>query len=171
MLDVDVLTQLVPNPLTMLATLCSTFVLFMLARKFLWKSVKDYMGKRADKMQADLAETEKAKKEAFEDRKKAMEQLNAAAGKADEIVQTAIKDAKNEKESILAEASRQADAARKKAHEQIEAERQSMYDGMRREMVNIAMDAAGRLISSKDKDEMDRQAVDAFVKEASGNEE
>ena len=35
MIDVDIIGQLVPNPLTMVVQLCSTLVLFLLAKKFL----------------------------------------------------------------------------------------------------------------------------------------
>ncbi len=36
MLEVDIIGQLIPNPLTMVVQLCSTAVLFLLAKKFLW---------------------------------------------------------------------------------------------------------------------------------------
>ena len=108
---------------------------------------------------------EQAKQEAFKDREKALSQLQEASGKADDIVRAAVKQAKDEKASILAQADKEAAAARKKAHEQIEAERQSMYQDMQKEMVEIAMSAAGKLIGEKNAEELDRDAIDAFVKE------
>lgn len=50
MIDVDITGQLIPNLLTVLVQLCSTLVLFLLAKKFLWKSVKNWLDARADKM-------------------------------------------------------------------------------------------------------------------------
>ena len=61
MIDIDIVEQLIPNPMTMLVQLCSTLVLFLLMKKFLWKSVKNFLDVRADKMQSDLAESEQAK--------------------------------------------------------------------------------------------------------------
>ena len=165
MIDVDIIGQLVPNPLTMIVQLCSTLVLFLLAKIFLWESVKNFLDTRSEKMQSDLAETEQAKQEAFKDREKALSQLQEASGKADDIVSAAVRQAKDEKASILAQADKEAAAARKKAHEQIEAERQSMYQDMQKEMVEIAMSAAGKLIGEKNAEELDRDAIDAFVKE------
>ncbi len=171
MLDVDIVGQLLPNPLTMIVQLCSTLVLFLLMKYFLWAAVQDFLGKRAEKMQADLNESEQAKQEALSDRMKALDALNEASGKAEEIVSAAVRQAKDEKASILAQASREADAERKKARDQIEAERREMYSSMRQEMVEVAMAAAGKLIMDKSNEELDRQAVDAFVKETAGNEQ
>ena len=171
MIDVDIVGQLLPNPLTMIVQLCSTLILFALMKYFLWASVKDFLDKRAQQMQSDLEESEKAKQEALTDRRKAMEQLNEASGRADEIVSAAVRQAKDEKASILAQASREADAERKKAHAQIEAVRAEMYSSMRQDMVEVALAAAGKLISGTDGADLDREAVDAFVKETAGNEQ
>lgn len=171
MIDIDVLGQLIPNPVTMLVQLCSTLVLFLLMKKFLWASIKEYLGKRSEKMQSDLIESEKAKQDAFSDRQRALTQLNEASQKSEEIVKAAVKQAKDEKASILAQADKEAAAARKKAHDQIEAERQEMYEDMKREMIEVALAAAGKLLGEKNPEELDRDAIDAFVKEAESHDE
>jgi len=170
MIDIDILGQLIPNPITMVVQLCSTLILFLLMKKFLWTSVKKFLDARSQKMQSDLDASEQAKQEAFSDRQKALQQLQEASGKAEDIVNAAVKQAKDEKATILAQADKEADAARKKAHEQIEAERLSMYKDMQREMVEIAMTAAGKLIGEQNGEELDRQAIDAFIKEAQDGE-
>jgi F-type H+-transporting ATPase subunit b len=171
MIEVDIIGKLIPNPLTMIVQLCSTLVLFLLAKKFLWPSVSKFLDARSEKMQSDLNESEKAKQDAFADRQKALEQLNEASDKADQIVSAAVKQAKEEKAGILAQADREASAARKKAHDQIEAERQAMYDDMKREMVEVALAAAGKLLGEQKPEELDRDAIDAFVKEAGSYDE
>ncbi len=167
MIDIDMVEQLIPNPMTMLVQLCSTLVLFLLMKKFLWKSVKNFLDVRADKMQSDLAESEQAKQDALTDRQKALEELQGASARGEKIVEAAVKQAKDEKESILLEAGKQADALRKKAQEQIESDRQQMYDGMSKEMVEVAMSAVEKLVGSKDTSDMDRKAIEEFVKDAS----
>lgn len=167
MIDIDIVEQLIPNPMTMLVQLCSTLVLFLLMKKFLWKSVKNFLDVRADKMQSDLAESEHAKQDALTDRQKALEELQGASARGEKIVEAAVKQAKDEKESILLEAGKQADALRKKAQEQIESDRQQMYDGMSKEMVEVAMSAVEKLVGSKDTSDMDRKAIEEFVKDAS----
>lgn len=167
MIDIDIVEQLIPNPMTMLVQLCSTLVLFLLMKKFLWKSVKNFLDVRADKMQSDLAESEQAKQDALTDRQKALEELQGASARGEKIVEAAVKQAKDEKESILLEAGKQAAALRKKAQEQIESDRQQMYDGMSKEMVEVAMSAVEKLVGSKDTSDMDRKAIEEFVKDAS----
>ena len=167
MIDIDIVEQLIPNPMTMLVQLCSTLVLFLLMKKFLWKSVKNFLDVRADKMQSDLAESEQAKQDALTDRQKALEELQGASARGEKIVEAAVKQAKDEKESILLEAGKQADALRKKAQEQIESDRQQMYDGMSKEMVEVAMSAVEKLVGSKDTSDMDRKAIEELVKDAS----
>ena len=167
MIDIDIVEQLIPNPMTMLVQLCSTLVLFLLMKKFLWKSVRNFLDVRADKMQSDLAESEQAKQDALTDRQKALEELQGASARGEKIVEAAVKQAKDEKESILLEAGKQADALRKKAQEQIESDRQQMYDGMSKEMVEVAMSAVEKLVGSKDTSDMDRKAIEEFVKDAS----
>lgn len=171
MLNVDIIGKLVPNVLTLIVQLCSTLVLFLLAKKFLWKSVSGFLDKRQEKMQADLTASETARREAQSDREAAAKQLSDASWKAEEIVNAAVKEAQSEKDQILAQAAKEADQEKQKAHEQIELERSRMYAGMRREMVDVAMAAASKLIGEKSGADLDRQAIDEFVKEASGHDE
>jgi ATP synthase subunit b len=165
-MEVNIVEQLFPNVLTVLVQLCSTFVLFLIAKIFLWPSVKKFLDARAEKMQEELALSQQAKEEALADRKVALEQLNTASTKSEEIVSAAIQQAKQEKKQILAQADKEAAAVKQRAQEQIEAERREMYASMKKEMVDVAFSAAGKLIGEREGEKVDRQAIDAFVKEA-----
>ena len=171
MIDIDIIGQLIPNPVTMIVQLTSTLVLFLCIKKFLWKSVENFLSKRSDKMQSELEESEKAKAAALADRQNALQQLETASSKSEQIVTAAVKEAKDEKKAILDQASRQAGDTLARAKEQIEAERRDMKDSMQKEMVEVAMDAAGKLIGQKSSEDMDREAVERFVKEAQGHGE
>ena len=170
MITIDIVEQLIPNPLTMLVQLCSTLVLFLLMKKYLWSSVKEYLKKRAEKMQEDLNAQEAARIAAESDRTAASQQLMEAGSRSEEIVAAAVREAGSQRESILAEADREADGLRKRAHEQIEQEREAMYSDMRREMVEVAFSAASSLLYSQHAEDLDRAAIDAFVKEATDGE-
>ena len=170
-MEVNIVEQLFPNVLTVLVQLCSTFVLFLIAKIFLWPSVKKFLDARAEKMQEELALSQQAKEEALADRKVALEQLNTASTKSEEIVSAAIQQAKQEKKQILAQADKEAAAVKQRAQEQIEAERREMYASMKKEMVDVAFSAAGKLIGEYEAEKVDRQAIDAFVKETVGNGE
>lgn len=169
MISVDIVEQLIPNPITMLVQLCSTLVLFLVARKFLWASVKNYLQKRSDKMQEDLIQSENARQAAETDRQAAAEQLTQAGAKSEQIIEAAVKEAKAEKDTIIAQANREAESVRKKAEEQIEAQREQMYQSLQKDIVDIAITAAGKIIKDHDGESLDHDAVDAFVKEVSGS--
>ena len=170
MIDVDIVGQLVPNPLTMIVQLCSTLVLFLLMKKYLWSSVKEFLAKRGEKMQEDLTAGEQARLAAESDREAAALQLKNAGSRSEEIVAAAVKEAGSRKETILAEANKEADMVRKKAREQMQAERDAMYTDMQKEMVEVAMAAAGKLLAKDSAEELDEKAIDAFVKEATDGE-
>lgn len=171
MIDVDIVEQLVPNPATMAATLCSVLVLFLLVRKFLWPSVKRYLDARAEAMQQELAKSMEARSAAENDRQQARSELENASKKGEEIVSIAIKEAKDERKNILDKAEQEADALRKEAREQMEKERIEMYSSMQKEIVDVAFAAAGKLIGEQKGEEADRLAIEAFVKEAEQNDQ
>lgn len=166
MIDIDVIGQLIPNPWTMLTQLCSTLVLFLCVKKFLWKSVQNMLKERSSKMQEELLLSEKAKKDAEEDRLVAKQELKAAQEKSQEMIEKATLEAKVVRDEIVSKAKSEADAQLVKARDQIEQEKVKMQSDMQREMVEIAMSAAEKLIASKTDEEADRKAVEAFVKEA-----
>ena len=170
-MEVNIVEQLFPNGLTVLTQLCSTLVLFLIAKHFLWASVQNFLDARAEKIQEELVLSQQAKEEALADRRVALEQLNTASTKSDEIVSAAIQQAKQEKQQILAQADKEAAAVKQRAQEQIEAERREMYASMKKEMVDVAFSAAGKLIGEHEGKKVDRQAIDAFVKEAVGDGE
>ena len=169
MIDIDIISQLIPNPITMLVQLCSTLVLFLLARKFLWASVKNFLQKRSEKMQEDLKQSENARSAAETDRQAAAEQLSQAGARSEQIIEAAVREAKVEKDSIIAQANKEAESMRKKAEEQIEAQREQMFQSLQQDIVDIAITAAGKIIQNKDGEDLDHDAVDAFVKEVSGS--
>jgi F-type H+-transporting ATPase subunit b len=170
-IDVDIVGQLVPNVMTMIVQLCSTLVLFLLVKKFLWKPIQNFFHTREEKMQSDLAAGEQAKKDALTDRQKALEELNEASDQSAQIVDAAQKEARAQRQTILDQANTEAAAARKKAKQQIEADRLNMADDMKKEMVDVAMSAAGKLIGEKSVDDLDRKSVHDFVEKAADHEE
>ena len=46
-----------------------------------------------------------------------------------------------------------------------------MVQSMQKEMVEVALTAAGKLLGEKNPEELDRQAIDMFVKEAGAHGE
>lgn len=166
MIDIDVIGQLIPNPITMLTQLCSTLVLFLCVKKFLWKSVQNMLKARSMKMQEELLQSEKAKEEALKDREMAKSELKEAAAQSQRMIEQATSEAKQVKAEIITKAKDEAEDQLSKARGQIAQERAKMQSEIHREMVEVAMCAAEKLITTKSDEEEDRRAIESFVKEA-----
>ena len=167
MIDIDVIGQLLPNPITMLTQLCSTLVLFLVIKKFLWKSITSMLDRRAEKMQEELAASEQARQQAQQDRENARQELKEAVTRSQTMIEKATVEAKSVREEIVRKAKTEADDQIIRARGQIELERSQMQREIHREMVEVAMSAAEKLIGEKSIEAGDRQAVDQFVKEVS----
>ena len=167
MIDIDVIGQLLPNPITMLTQLCSTLVLFLVIKKFLWKSITGMLDRRAEKMQEELTASEQARQQAQQDRENARQELKEAVTRSQTMIEKATVEAKSVREEIVRKAKTEADDQIIRARGQIEWERSQMQSEIHREMVEVAMSAAEKLIGEKSSEAGDRQAVDQFVKEVS----
>lgn len=169
-MQVDIVGQLFPNGITLIVQLLSTFVLFLLMRKFLWKSVQGYLQKRSDKLQSDLLAGEQAKSEAEKDRNLAKQQLEQAAIKSQDIVDKATVQAKKERQAILDQAEQEAKLRETRATEQIAKERRELENSIRKEIVDVAMSATAKIIGQKHATEIDEDAIAQFVKGSSHEE-
>ena len=167
MIEIDVIGQLLPNPITMLTQLCSTLVLFLVIKKFLWKSITGMLDRRAEKMQEELTASEQARQQAQQDRENARQELKEAVTRSQTMIEKATVEAKSVREEIVRKAKTEADDQIIRARGQIELERSQMQSVIHREMVEVAMSAAEKLIGEKSIEAGDRQAVDQFVKEVS----
>ena len=109
MIDIDVIGQLLPNPITMLTQLCSTLVLFLVIKKFLWKSITGMLDRRAEKMQEELTASEQARQQAQQDRENARQELKEAVTRSQTMIEKATVEAKSVREEIVRKAKTEAD--------------------------------------------------------------
>ena len=56
MIDVDVAGKLFPNIATLIIQLCSTGVLLLVFKKFLWVPMQEYFAKRANFIESQINE-------------------------------------------------------------------------------------------------------------------
>lgn len=164
-MEIDVTGVLFPNALTMVVQLCSTFVLFLLCKKLLWKPAREILAKRKEKMNADLAEAERLKKESTEELEKAKENLIEARNKSGEIVESAKKEANNLRDEIVNKANKEANDRLDLAEKQIEQKRQEASKEIHDEMVSVAMAAVTKLMDEKATSKDDEKAIQEYIDE------
>ncbi|MBW9212482.1 MULTISPECIES: ATP synthase F0 subunit B [Terrabacteria group] len=162
-MSINIVNQLIPNVFTLIAQLLSTFVLFLLMRKFLWKSIQAYLQKRSDKLQSDLLAGESAKAQAESDRELAKKQLERASLKSQEMVEKATVQAKQERQLILDQAQQEAKIREDRASEQIAKERRDLENTIKAEIVNVALSATAKVVGEKHATDIDEEAITQFV--------
>jgi len=165
MLDINIAEQLFPNITTIVTQLCATAVLFYFLRKFLWGPTREWIEKRQNFIQSEV---ENVKRNAIETEKElsaAKAKVKEAVNSSKEIISQAELDANKRKDNILAQADKEADRKIEKAKAQIEQEKLNMKSEMVEEMVNVAMVATEKLISTKITSSSDQQEIENFVKE------
>lgn len=165
MINVDITGQLFPNVTTVIVQLCSTLILFLAAKKFLYQPVKAMVEKRSAASQQDLISAKQAKENALKDKEKAKAYLQSSIDRANQIVDNATVDANKQKQIILEQAKAQAASTIASANASIKANKQAMLDDLQDEMVDIALAASEKLIKDKVSVDDDRALVDAFIKD------
>ncbi len=150
---------------TALFVLLNFLVLFFVAKKFLFKPVKDMIDSRQQEIddmyaQADAA---KANAEAMETEYKS--RLAEAQETGDTLVKEAMARGKNREEEIVRQANREADAIREKATADIAREKQKALNDAKDEISSIALEIAGKVIGESMDGEKQQKLVDSFLAE------
>ena len=151
------------NPWTALFILLNFLLLFFVAKKYLFKPVKDMIDNRQkeiDTMYAD-AEAAKANADAMESEYKS--RLAAAQQTGDDLVKEAMARGKNREEEIVRQANREADAIRQKAAQDIAREKKKALNDAKDEISAIALEIAGKVVGESMDTEQQQKLVDKFL--------
>lgn len=162
---VDILGLLVPNIWTALSQLCATAVLFFLMYKLAYKPVKKILDTRSEYEQTRLAEAEKLQEENEKINKKAQEIISEANKAAEMIVKDAKKEGEEEKDKILQQAHKQSSQILENANRQAQQQHDKIMKDMHGEIVDVAISAAEKMLQDKIDTEVDKNNIDAFIKE------
>lgn len=167
MLEFDIVGKLFPNALTMLVQLCVTGILFYFIKKYLWASVHDYLNKRAEHSQSLIEQANKLNLDAKKANEEAKVELKEATLKARDIIELAKKESLVIKENTLKETREEVQAKLQNVKLEIEQERNRLKEDIRKEMVDIAMEATTKLISEQANEELNKKSIEKFIEEMS----
>ena len=148
-----------------LISLLNLLVLFLIIKKFLFKPVKNVLAKRQEEIDSQYAEAEQATLEANENKKMWEEKLSSADEKADEILQTAVENAKYRTDKMIAEAQEKADSMIRVAKTEAELERSKVADGIKREIVEVSEALTEKMLGREINTEDHRALIDSFIEE------
>lgn len=167
-IDIDVLNQLMPNILTVVTQLCATALLFFLMYKLAWKPVKRILDTRSEYEQSRLTEADKLRKDNEALNAEANKQIEEANAQAQEIVSRAQAEGLRLKENLVDEGRQKSQQMVEDAQRNITLQKNKMLEDMHEEVVDIAMQAAEKMLQRKLDSQADRDSIENFIKEVSG---
>ena len=143
---------------TIAFSIINILVLFLFLKKFLFGRIQNIMDQRAAAVQADLDQAKASKEEAHQLRQQYEDTLSGAKQEASTIIANARTAAKEQGNQIT-----------EQAQKEIDAERQNTLAGAQKEIADLALAAAAKLVEGKMDDAENRNLVDAFLKEEGVN--
>ncbi len=144
----------------------STILLFLAVRFFLWKPITRLLEARRDAIEKDYHEAELAKANAIETEAKLKEQYSEAQAKIKEILDNAEKEANIRRDEIINSAKEDALRRREALEQELSQERQSLEGQIRQEIVDIAFQAAEKIVGKEINQDKYLDVVDDILKGA-----
>lgn len=150
---------------TALFVLLNFLVLFFVAKKFLFKPVKDMIDSRQKEIDGMYADAENAKENAAAMETEYKNRLAVAQETSDTLVKEAMARGKNREEEIVRQANREADAILEKAAQDVAREKKKALNDAKNEISAIALEIAGKVIGETMDTQHQQKLVDSFLEE------
>ncbi len=129
-------------------------ILVILIRVFAWKNITGIFEQRAQKIASEIDAAEEKLNVAADLVKQREDELVQGRIEGQKIIQDAVERAKLEKKRILEQADVEAKALKSKATMEIEAEKREAQENLHRQVAELAVDLAGKIIL----EDLDQQA-------------
>jgi F-type H+-transporting ATPase subunit b len=146
----------------------ATLVLFALFAfvlgRFAWGPLLKIIDEREKSVRDQVEGAQKAQAEAEALQRQRQEQLSAAAREREEMIARAHKEAEQIRAELVGKARGDAEAIVEKAKLQIQQEKASAIQELRRQVADLAVEAAGRIVQSSMSPEAQRKLVDDYIR-------
>lgn len=151
---------------TFLWTAVNLAIIYFVVDKFLFKRLGGFMEKRSEAIAADIEKGRRLTEEGEAFRQSCEESLSGAAEKRREIIDEATRKAAREYDAILNEAKKEAARIKAEARAETERERGRMMEELRRDVADLAIAAASKVVEADMDSEKNRELVNRFLEGA-----
>ena len=162
------ISLLLPAPEELIAGIIAFSIVFF----FIWKWAVPALNKTLEARQAaiaaELESAEKAKVEAESLLTDYQKQVAGAKGEAAQIVSDARDAGDAVKADIISRAEGEADQIKTRADDEIVAERERVASDLRRQVADLSVDVAEKIVGESLDVEMQRELVDRYIDELGG---
>ena len=160
----SILSKLIPNWTSFVVQLAAFLVLVAVVIYFAYKPVKKIIKTRQDYIEDNIKQSELAKSRANDNIIKSEETLTASHKEANEIIEQAKLDAENERNRILEETSVLVSKMKQNAEADIKQSKEDAKEEIRKEMVNLALDASSEILSRNVNTKDNEKLADDFIR-------
>lgn len=153
------------NPGLTLFTWITFLVLLALLSRYGWQPILEAISERENRIREDLSEAEQQRTEAEELLEQRQQALNEARAEAREIVEEGREKGEQVREDIIAEAENEAESMLESARSTIEQERREAFQSVRRDVGDLAVRLAEKILREEIDEEDHSRLIDEFMDE------
>lgn len=146
-------------------TIVTFVILLVLLRLTAWGPIIKMLEEREEKIKNSLEEAEKARREAAALTEKNQEIMAKAEREAQEVARRAKENAEKLKTEIMDQAKAEAARLVAEARTQIENEMNSAISTLRKEVGDMAVTAAGKILATNLDSDKHKKLIDDFIKD------
>lgn len=146
-------------------TVINLLILYYLMKRFLFDKVHEVLEKRRIMVDSDMASAAATKADAMDLKKQYEDTLNNAGIDAREIIEHANEEARIVYDKKIEEANEEIRHMKKEARASIDIETKKAKEEIQKEAVELAMEAAAKVVSVTDNELRNRSLYDSFIKE------
>ena len=148
-----------------LISLINLVLLFLVAKRFLFKPVKKLFAEREAALEHRYAAAKDAQDVAEANKAEWERKLSEAEIKADEVIKNASDIADMRAEQIVDEAKRSAEDIMRRAEAEAELTRKKAEDGIKQEIAGVSVEIAQKLLEREINEDDHRAMISEFIKE------
>jgi len=157
------------NPGLIIWTAITFLILLFLLRKIAWKPLLNALQSREEKIQSSLERAEKAKEEAERLLEENRTNLQRAEDQAHQVIREGRAVAEKLKNEILEKANASSRRMIEQAKEEIQREKDVALAELRREVVDLAIQVASKILGEELDERHHRKVVEDFLRELPKN--
>tara|TARA_Y100000588_G_scaffold266221_1_gene281027 strand:- start:206 stop:769 length:564 start_codon:yes stop_codon:yes gene_type:complete len=157
---------LMPDPGLFLWTLVTFFIVLIILKIFAWSPLMDALDAREERINEALSSADKAKEEAEKVSNEYDEMIKKAQSEAQNIVAKGKEAGNNLRDEIEQKAKEKADELLEKSNKQIEAAKAKAIDEIKSVSVDLAIQAASKVIDKNLDDSTNRDLAKSTINKA-----
>ena len=166
--EVEGIQLLLPHPDELIAGLIAFVIIFFFVWKWAVPSLNKTLEARQAKIRGEYEAAEAAKVEAESLLGDYQDQLSGAKDEATGIVDEARTAGEQVKADIVARAETEADQIKERAHGEIAGERERVSGELRRQVADLSIGVAEKVVGDSLDDERQRELVDRYIDDLGG---